>query len=92
MCLVYVIYGIAWLVVSFCQWRDLLRIQFWIGGVILLGMLEKVILWLIFNLAAHDLSHFRPCSTLSIKASTRLERQSEVPSCLLKSYLVAKGR
>jgi hypothetical protein len=42
MCLVYVIYGIAWLVVSFCQWRDLLRIQFWIGGVILLGMLEKV--------------------------------------------------
>lgn len=43
MCLVYVIYGIAWLVVSFCQWRDLLRIQFWIGGVILLGMLEKVI-------------------------------------------------
>lgn len=41
MCLVYVILGLAWLVVSFCQWRDLLRIQFWIGGVILLGMLEK---------------------------------------------------
>jgi hypothetical protein len=42
MCLVYVILGLAWLIVSFCQWRDLLRIQFWIGGVILLGMLEKV--------------------------------------------------
>ncbi|XP_049789057.1 transmembrane protein 87A [Schistocerca nitens] len=41
MCVVYVLYGIAWLIVSFCQWRDLLRIQFWIGGVILLGMLEK---------------------------------------------------
>jgi hypothetical protein len=40
MCLVYVILGVAWLVVSFLQWRDLLRIQFWIGGVILLGMLE----------------------------------------------------
>ncbi|CAB3367281.1 Hypothetical predicted protein [Cloeon dipterum] len=45
MCLVYVVYGIAWLVVSFCQWRDLLRIQFWIGGVILLGMLEKAVFY-----------------------------------------------
>ncbi|XP_023177241.2 transmembrane protein 87A [Drosophila hydei] len=41
MCVVYVIFGIIWLFVSFAQWRDLLRIQFWIGGVILLGMLEK---------------------------------------------------
>lgn len=41
MCIVYVVFGLAWLIVSFCQWRDLLRIQFWIGGVILLGMLEK---------------------------------------------------
>ncbi|KAH8238127.1 hypothetical protein KR038_001469 [Drosophila bunnanda] len=41
MCIVYVIFGIIWLFVSFAQWRDLLRIQFWIGGVILLGMLEK---------------------------------------------------
>jgi len=32
----------AWLIVSFLQWRELLRIQFWISGVILLGMLEKV--------------------------------------------------
>ncbi|KAK9507483.1 hypothetical protein O3M35_007335 [Rhynocoris fuscipes] len=40
MCLVYVVLGIIWLVVSFLQWRDLLRIQFWIGGVIFLGMLE----------------------------------------------------
>ncbi|XP_046387607.1 transmembrane protein 87A [Ischnura elegans] len=41
MCLIYVAFGLAWLIVSFCQWRDLLRIQFWIGGVIFLGMLEK---------------------------------------------------
>ncbi|CAD7000058.1 transmembrane protein 87A isoform X2 [Ceratitis capitata] len=41
MCGVYVVFGIIWLLVSFMQWRDLLRIQFWIGGVILLGMLEK---------------------------------------------------
>jgi hypothetical protein len=49
MCLVYVILGLAWLIVSFCQWRDLLRIQFWIGGVILLGMLEKVSIALFWN-------------------------------------------
>uniref|UniRef100_A0A336LKK6 CSON009979 protein n=1 Tax=Culicoides sonorensis TaxID=179676 RepID=A0A336LKK6_CULSO len=41
MCVVYVILGIIWLTVSFLQWRDLLRIQFWVCAVILLGMLEK---------------------------------------------------
>ncbi|ETN63123.1 transmembrane protein 87A [Anopheles darlingi] len=45
MCLVYVLLGIVWLAVSFMQWRDLLRIQFWIGGVILLGMLEKAMFY-----------------------------------------------
>lgn len=45
MCLVYVVFGIIWLAVSFMQWRDLLRIQFWIGGVILLGMLEKAMFY-----------------------------------------------
>ncbi|XP_055594270.1 transmembrane protein 87A [Uranotaenia lowii] len=45
MCLVYVILGVIWLTVSFLQWRDLLRIQFWIGGVILLGMLEKAMFY-----------------------------------------------
>jgi hypothetical protein len=49
---VYVILGLAWLIVSFCQWRDLLRIQFWIGGVILLGMLEKVSIALFSNFVA----------------------------------------
>lgn len=41
MCIYYVIVGLIWLILSFLQWRDLLRVQFWIGGVILLGMLEK---------------------------------------------------
>ncbi|XP_075225585.1 transmembrane protein 87A [Lycorma delicatula] len=45
MCLGYFVMGSAWLIVSFLQWRDLLRIQFWIGGVILLGMLEKAMFY-----------------------------------------------
>ncbi|KAK7070884.1 Transmembrane protein 87A [Halocaridina rubra] len=43
MCVVYLIYGLAWLVVSFMRWRELLRVQYWIGAVILLGMLEKAV-------------------------------------------------
>jgi len=37
----YFIYAIFWLICSLCYWRDLLRIQIWIGGVILLGLMEK---------------------------------------------------
>ncbi|KAF0310737.1 Transmembrane protein 87A [Amphibalanus amphitrite] len=43
MCAVYVLYGLGWLVVCARQWRELLRIQFWIGGVIAMGMLEKAV-------------------------------------------------
>ncbi|XP_031573117.1 transmembrane protein 87A-like [Actinia tenebrosa] len=49
MSLVYLFYGIIWLIVSACQWRDLLRIQFWIGGVIALGMLEKAVFYSEYN-------------------------------------------
>ncbi|XP_077997002.1 transmembrane protein 87A-like [Glandiceps talaboti] len=45
MCIVYCLYAIMWLCCSACQWRDLLRIQFWIGGVILLGLLEKAVFY-----------------------------------------------
>ena len=45
MCGIYVCMGIGWLVVSAMHWRDLLRIQFWIGGVIFLGMLEKAMFY-----------------------------------------------
>ncbi|XP_057695034.1 transmembrane protein 87A-like isoform X1 [Corythoichthys intestinalis] len=43
MCVVYVLLALLWLILSACYWRDLLRIQFWIGGVIFLGMLEKAV-------------------------------------------------
>ncbi|XP_043929958.1 transmembrane protein 87A-like [Protopterus annectens] len=45
MCIVYVLYGFLWLVWCACYWRDLLRIQFWILAVILLGMLEKAVFY-----------------------------------------------
>ena len=41
MCIVYVLYAVAWLIMSACNYHDLLRVQFWIGGVILLGLIEK---------------------------------------------------
>ncbi|XP_056020595.1 transmembrane protein 87A-like [Ostrea edulis] len=43
--IVYIIYGLVWLVLLACSWRDLLRVQFWIGGVIVLGMLEKAVFY-----------------------------------------------
>ncbi|XP_062379303.1 transmembrane protein 87A-like [Sardina pilchardus] len=45
MCIVYVFYGALWLLWSACYWRDLLRIQFWISAVIILGMLEKAVFY-----------------------------------------------
>ncbi|XP_070805773.1 transmembrane protein 87A-like isoform X2 [Pituophis catenifer annectens] len=49
MCIVYVLYGVLWLTLLACYWRDILRIQFWIGGVILLGMLEKAVFYAEFQ-------------------------------------------
>jgi len=43
MCAVYVIMGLFWLIICGIYWRDILRVQFWIGAVIFLGMLEKAI-------------------------------------------------
>ncbi|XP_067883716.1 transmembrane protein 87A isoform X2 [Heterodontus francisci] len=45
MCIIYILYGSLWLVWSACYWKDLLRIQFWIAGVIFLGMLEKAVFY-----------------------------------------------
>ena len=42
MCAAYIIMGITWLILCARYWREILRVQFWIGGVIFLGMLEKV--------------------------------------------------
>jgi hypothetical protein len=44
-CILYAFYGIVWLTMSFMQWRDLIRIQFWIGAVILLGMIEMAVFY-----------------------------------------------
>ena len=35
--LVYIAYGLIWLCMLACNWKDLLRVQFWVGGVIFLG-------------------------------------------------------
>ena len=43
MCVVYIIYFLIWLVLSLCNCRDLLRVQYWIWGVILLGLIEKIV-------------------------------------------------
>ncbi|MEQ2182622.1 hypothetical protein GOODEAATRI_024247 [Goodea atripinnis] len=45
----YVLLALLWLVLSACYWRNLLRIQFWIGGVIFLGMLEKAVYYAEFQ-------------------------------------------
>ncbi|MED6265707.1 hypothetical protein CHARACLAT_028297, partial [Characodon lateralis] len=49
MCIMYVLLALLWLVLSACYWRNLLRIQFWIGGVIFLGMLEKAVYYAEFQ-------------------------------------------
>ncbi|XP_039518520.1 transmembrane protein 87A isoform X2 [Pimephales promelas] len=54
MCIIYVIMGVLWLALSACYWRDLLRIQFWIGGVIFLGMLEKAVFYAEFQSIRYD--------------------------------------
>ncbi|XP_051946177.1 transmembrane protein 87A-like isoform X1 [Xyrauchen texanus] len=43
MCMVYILFALLWFVWSSCYWKDLLRIQFWIAGVIFLGMIEKAV-------------------------------------------------
>lgn len=45
----YFFYALAWFVVSLVQWKELLRIQFCIAIVILLGMLEKAIFYGVYQ-------------------------------------------
>ncbi|XP_035851733.1 transmembrane protein 87A isoform X2 [Sander lucioperca] len=54
MCIVYVLLAVLWLLLSARYWRDLLRIQFWIGGVIFLGMLEKAVYYAEFQSIRYD--------------------------------------
>lgn len=65
MCAVYIIMGLLWLVLCSLHWRDLLRIQFWIGGVIFLGMLEKAMFLVIYTIDFRVNSSIRTNRNLS---------------------------
>ena len=41
MCAEYVLMGFIWLILCGLHWRDLLRIQYWIGAVIFLGNIVR---------------------------------------------------
>lgn len=41
MCGIYALFGLLWFIWCACYWRELLKIQFWIGGVIIIGLIEK---------------------------------------------------
>ena len=43
MTIVYVFYALAWIIMTLCNCSDLLRVQYWIGVVILLGLMEKAV-------------------------------------------------
>jgi len=49
MCGIYLCMGIGWLVVCSLHFTELLRIQFYIGGVIFMGMLEKAMFYAEFQ-------------------------------------------
>jgi len=74
MCAVYVLLGLLWLVVCSLHWREILRLQFWIGGVILLGMVEKAMFTAEYQ-NIHD----------SGKATQGLIVAAEIVSCAKRS-------
>uniref|UniRef100_A0A915C832 Transmembrane protein 87A n=1 Tax=Parascaris univalens TaxID=6257 RepID=A0A915C832_PARUN len=45
MCVFYMILALVWLAVCLKHWKDILRIQFWIGAVIIVGMVEKAMFY-----------------------------------------------
>uniref|UniRef100_F1L0U6 Transmembrane protein 87A n=1 Tax=Ascaris suum TaxID=6253 RepID=F1L0U6_ASCSU len=45
MCVFYMILALVWLAVCLKHWKDILRIQFWIGAVIIVGMIEKAMFY-----------------------------------------------
>lgn len=51
MCAYYFVLAAIWLSFSAYYWQDLLRIQFWVGGVIFLGMMEKAFFYFEFHQA-----------------------------------------
>ncbi|XP_072939231.1 transmembrane protein 87A [Epargyreus clarus] len=49
MCGLYTILCTCWMIVCALQWRDLLRIQYWIGGVALMGMVESAVYYGVYS-------------------------------------------
>ncbi|KAK3610069.1 hypothetical protein CHS0354_032155 [Potamilus streckersoni] len=43
--LIYIVYGLVWIVLLACNRRDLLSVHYWIGGVIFIGIIEKAVLF-----------------------------------------------
>jgi hypothetical protein len=54
MSLVYLAFAIGWFTASCCNWRDLLRVQFWIGGVIAIGMFENALFYSEYQSINHN--------------------------------------
>ncbi|XP_066934807.1 transmembrane protein 87A-like [Clytia hemisphaerica] len=53
MSLIYLAYAIGWFIATCCNWKDLLRVQFWIGGVIALGMFENALFYSEYQSISH---------------------------------------
>jgi len=52
----YLLFGILWLVLMVCHYKDILRLQFWIGAVIGLGELEMAVSYAdLYSLNNHGL-------------------------------------
>lgn len=54
MTIVYGVFGLIWMVFSVMNYKELIRIQFWIGGVIFLGMLEKAVFYSEYSAVNHS--------------------------------------
>ncbi len=100
MCAVYSLYGMFWLICSALYWRDLLRLQLWIGGVIFLGLIEKAAYLAEYEainrtgetvkvamLIAEVISCFKSFGTLGLRISktTKILRYTKILLLLLRS-------
>lgn len=75
MCIYYFALAALWMSFSAYYWKDLLRIQFWVGGVICLGMLEKAFFYFEFHQANEN-----GFATLSLALTAELVSSSIVCS------------
>ncbi|XP_059179681.1 transmembrane protein 87A-like [Physella acuta] len=49
MVFVYIGFGMTWIILLACSWRNVHRIHLWIGGIILLGILENTIFLCVYE-------------------------------------------